>query len=171
MSDDIVVTLGENNDLGVALGNEQDIDVTLGDSDVDISLVDDDALSLDISNGGDLNVLFESYTASGKEFVHIDTTERWNAQRFLIAEKGIIYVYSDYVVLHGINVPAVKIGDGTSYLIDLPFVMGNNDVLNDHVHNNTIHITEDERQFWNNKVTCFLSKIDQTNLVLTKKKE
>ena len=50
------------------------------------------------------------------------TTEDWNSQPELVAKKGYLYVYSDYKQdEQEQNIAGFKIGDGTSYLIDLPF--------------------------------------------------
>ena len=68
-----------------------------------------------------------------------ETTEMWNSQNRLIAEKDCIYIYKDYekrCLNDGTieNVPAVKVGDGTSYLIDMPFaVVGDRQAIADMV--------------------------------------
>lgn len=55
--------------------------------------------------------------------IQYDTTANWNAQLELIAQRGTFYVYSDHSVDENDNpVPGIKIGDGSSYLIDMPFV-------------------------------------------------
>ena len=51
-------------------------------------------------------------------------------------------------------IPAVKIGDGLAYLIDLPFIDASVTRLMEHINNTQIHITQAEREFWNNKVRC-----------------
>lgn len=56
--------------------------------------------------------------------IHAGTTEEWNAQPELIGEREHIYVYTDYCSENGTVYPALKVGDGESYLIDLPFVKG-----------------------------------------------
>ena len=54
--------------------------------------------------------------------VRVATTAEWNAQPNLIAEKNIVYVYSDCKTVDGAGViPAFKVGNGVSYLRDLPF--------------------------------------------------
>lgn len=109
------------------------------------------------------------YEAGAK--IHVDTTEHWNAQKDLIGEKNHLYVYSDYVQDGTKKLAGVKAGDGKAYLIDTPFIVGNTKPLEDHVKDETVHITEDERLFWNNKVTCFLSADNSEQLVFTKEKE
>lgn len=58
--------------------------------------------------------------------VYYRTTAGWNEQPSLIAERGAIYVYSDHssVIIDGQtkSVPGIKVGDGTSYLSDMPFL-------------------------------------------------
>lgn len=120
----------------------------------------------------ELTVEIESFNVPvQQDIVHIDTTAHWNAQTMLIAKRGHVYVYSDYLTIDETDVPAMKIGDGTSYLIDLPFASGNNDLFSEHVNNIVRHITADERTFWNNKVTCFVSQADPTCLVFSKESE
>jgi hypothetical protein len=51
------------------------------------------------------------------------------------------------------DVPAIKVGDGVTLLSDLPFVSGNNDILNAHITNTDIHVTAAEKETWNAKVS------------------
>ena len=100
--------------------------------------------------------------------VYVDTTANWNAKPQLIGKTNHVYVYSDYFMIDGMGVPGMKIGDGMAYLIDLPFVSGNDTRLNEHIADTEVHITNAERLFWNNKVTCFMSNGDEENIVFTK---
>ena len=96
-----------------------------------------------------------------------DTTENWNAKRDFIPLRGEVIIYTDHGQMDDgfgnmIDVPGIKIGDGGAYLIDLPFV--GNDVryqilqeLREHTGNEVIHITQEEREFWNNKLNCEVS--------------
>lgn len=74
-----------------------------------------------------------------------DTKARWDAARGFIPLKGEIIIYDDLASL--------KIGDGTTYVQDLPFV---DDAIKDqllqHVGDTTVHVTAQEKSFWNNKV-------------------
>lgn len=66
------------------------------------------------------------------------TTSQWaTIENIITSEAGKIYIYSD----KRINTPAIKIGDGTTYLANLPFYEV---------------ITADEKEFWNNKITAFM---------------
>lgn len=112
--------------------------------------------------------------ASGSSIckIHYGTTEYWNAQPLLIGEKSHIYVYTDYAVTKNgeksVLVPNIKIGDGNAYLIDNPFVATSVEELVDlHINDTTQHITEEERNLWNNKVECHLSESNSETIVFT----
>ena len=66
-----------------------------------------------------------------------------------VPEQGKIIIYSDKYN----GVPAIKIGDGTTFLVDLPFIT---DILSqqlqEHITNTTIHVSSEEKAFWNNKL-------------------
>ena len=57
------------------------------------------------------------------------TTQEWNSDVFLISEQNVLYIYTDYKTIiknnQEIFIPGLKIGDGKTYLIDLPFVDSN----------------------------------------------
>lgn len=115
------------------------------------------------------------------------TTAYWQAQdqSHFVPALGQIVVWTDHgtVTPAGsetpINVPGIKIGDGTTYNIDLPFV--GDDVaaqltalislqqtaLADHVNNQIVHITAAERAKWNNKITTS-DTVSGDTLVLTR---
>lgn len=67
----------------------------------------------------------ESVATAAYNRIRYDTTANWDAQVQLTAERGVVYIYSDHAVDEdGKTVAGIKIGDGTSYLIDMPFVNG-----------------------------------------------
>ncbi len=106
--------------------------------------------------------------------IHYDTTENWNAQGHLIGEEGNLYIYSDYETIYDevgnpTYVPGIKIGDGNAYLSDLPFISAAmTATIMSHISNDTIHITDAERAFWNNKVSSFLDPQESEKLILSK---
>lgn len=102
------------------------------------------------------------------EIVHRDTTEHWNQQVDLITMNGHIYLYTDYSVVDGVEIPGIKIGDGNSYLIDMPFIDSGAEAIYDHVQDDDMHVTPEEKLFWNNKVTCYMSQGQEGNIVFTK---
>lgn len=132
----------------------------------------------DLENKPTINsvVLEGALTASdlGLGSVYYDTTANWNAQSQLIAEAGTVYIYSDYDYVEDASgnrtpIAGIRIGDGTSYLIDMPFVSDKTtQMIVSHVSNSDIHVTTEEKQFWNNKVSAYLSGDAQETLVLSK---
>jgi hypothetical protein len=101
---------------------------------------------------GEVQIIHQDSVAS-------NTTDGWNSQRDLISKKNVLYVYTDYRQTEDEegnvkNIPGIKIGDGKAYLIDLPFV---NDIYLSHINDSTIHVTQSEKNSWNNKVMCYIS--------------
>ena len=104
-----------------------------------------------------------------------DTTANWQSQRTFVPLRGEIIIYSDYdsktdSLGNRVFIPAIKIGDGSTYGIDLPFVGEDlKDRILDHISDTRIHVTELEKQFWDNKlnVTDNQEVIDNT-LVLNR---
>lgn len=95
-----------------------------------------------------------------------DNTASWNSQAQLVSQQGYIYIYSDYKQDgEGNNIPGIKVGDGNAYLIDLPF---STKLIDEHIANAVIHITQAERDFWNNKVTCYIDENNITRLIFSK---
>lgn len=108
----------------------------------------------------------------GLQGIYYNTKAGWNAQPTLVAEQGAIYIYKDYSTVTDGNetkdVPALKIGDGTSYLIDMPIVNGDiADMLLDHINNAVIHVTSDDKTFWNNKSSAYSDPSANETLVLS----
>lgn len=97
--------------------------------------------------------------------IKYDSVEGWAANIDYIPLEGEVIIYTDYDVVDGVKIPAFKVGDGMAYAADLPFV---NDIQREefinHINDTVIHITEDERAFWNNKVRCYL---DDDTIVFT----
>lgn len=103
--------------------------------------------------------------------IYQDTQENWDSRRSLISENKAIYVYTNHSYMNdgygGTKaVPALKIGDGTSYLIDLPFVNQKVEIdLANHINNYIIHVTQQDKNFWNGKVSCSVN--DETLIFST----
>lgn len=97
------------------------------------------------------------------------TKEQWDADRDYISEPNVIYIYSDYKAIQKDNqeqiiIPGIKIGDGKTYLIDLPILndtSGFQDLLMDHINNNIIHVSMEDRNFWDNKLNFDLQQQSQ----------
>lgn len=91
-----------------------------------------------------------------------NTTEAWNSQKDLQSARGTIYIYSDYQKIGNQDIAGIKVGDGNAYLYDMPFL---DTLYLQHIENSEIHITNEEREKWNNKVT---SDIKGETLILKK---
>ena len=94
-----------------------------------------------------------------------DTTENWNNAIGFIPLPGEIIVYDDYeiktytveeygeIVTKTVQIPNIKVGTGNAYVQDLAFVdEKTRDILMEHIHNHDIHVTLQEKVFWNNKI-------------------
>ena len=83
-----------------------------------------------------------------------NTTEAWNSNPQLMSVKDIIYVYTDHSIINGHPIPAIKVGDGLAYLIDLPFVSSGTEV------------TPEQIAAWDNKVAAIIDPNDPETLIL-----
>lgn len=94
-----------------------------------------------------------------------DTTANWNNARGFIPLAGEIIIYDDYetktytveeygeTVTKTVNIPNIKIGTGNAYVQDLAFVdQKTREILMEHINNQDIHTTLQEKLFWNNKI-------------------
>ena len=90
------------------------------------------------------------------------TTAYWNAQSTLQSQANTLYIYTDYQTVNSQNVAGIKVGDGNAYLIDIPFT---DTIAMNHISDTTRHITQAEREFWNNKVSAYYAGTEQ--LILT----
>lgn len=88
-----------------------------------------------------------------KPTMYSNTTSYWDEQTTLVSESNTIYVYTDYSTneQHQ-NIPAIKIGDGVTNVVDLPFML-------------TTNITQADIDRWNNHVSVKIGETDGENLV------
>ena len=97
--------------------------------------------------------------------IYYKTTVEWNSVPSMVAREGVIYIYSDYKQdEEGRNIAGFKVGDGKAYLIDMPFI---DEIISEHVEEAVIHITQEEREFWNSKVRCYMSEVHDEELIFT----
>ncbi len=94
-----------------------------------------------------------------------DTTENWNNATGFIPLPGELIVYDDYetktyqveeygeMVTKTVNIPNVKVGTGNAYVQDLMFIGDDiREIVMQHIHDYDVHVTLQEKLFWNNKV-------------------
>lgn len=94
--------------------------------------------------------------------IQSDTKAGWASKSSFVPVENCICIYTDYKTIDGVDIPGFKVGDGNAYLIDLPFIT-------DWIIPGLV--TDEERNFWNNKVTAYLDNADNGNLVLSKQAE
>ena len=86
------------------------------------------------------------------------TKAEWNSEPELMSAKNTIYVYSDYRQVEDTEthetyyIPRAKIGDGTTYVIDLPFA--------------TMSITDEDIAKWNNATSLLVEADDETETLI-----
>ncbi len=112
-----------------------------------------------------INKLTVDVNAANAE-IFCDTKENWASQSILIPKKGTIYIYSNYKQDLSKDVAGIKIGDGNSYLADLPFI---DTLYSQHIENQDIHVTIQDKNKWNEKVTIDESSVDSELLIFTNK--
>ena len=99
--------------------------------------------------------------------IHYDTKANWDRQRFLIAERGHLYIYKDaevtYISGERVVYPGIKIGDGSSYLIDMAYTVVGSDheKLTDHLNNYLAHVGTGDRMNWNDKVSVDVNNVQE----------
>lgn len=104
-------------------------------------------------------------TSIQRNMVISHTTDEWNALYELVSKKDYIYVYTDHQKDGETDIPGIKIGDGNAYVVDLPFCDA---LYANHINNTVLHITNEERDFWNNKVTCFIDPYNDERVIFSK---
>lgn len=100
-------------------------------------------------------------TINGRIQSKRDTTANWNNARGFIPLAGEVIIYNDYKTIQKeideemktILIPGIKIGDGKTYVQDLPFI---DEELRDrilaHINNNDVHVTVMDKLKWDNKL-------------------
>ena len=95
----------------------------------------------------------------------IGTTKYFEDLKEKIPPKGQLVIYSDLRSITKsdgttITSAGIKVGDGNTTIEQLPFIDW---FYWDHIKDPHIHITEDERTTWNEKISC---KVDNETLNL-----
>ena len=107
---------------------------------------DDGKFYIDASVDGILKRTLINPTDDATGKVKSATVAEWAQQTSLTSEKDVIYVYTDHQTDDGKNIPGIKIGDGLTHVVDLPFV---DTIYMKHITDTDIHITAEERAKWN----------------------
>lgn len=127
----------------------------------------------------------------GIRSIQYRTEAEWNEQQTLLTTEGGLYIYSDHTKVIDPEsgkvtlIPAIKIGDGVSYLSQLPFIGGGlspeaetqiqvletevqnvQQAVNVHVADGEAHVSDDDRDGWNRKIQAKIDTENTENLVL-----
>lgn len=101
----------------------------------------------------------------GIPYVFYGTREQFDSDPTLITIEKAIYVYWDYQKdSEGNDIPGIKVGDGKGYLIDAPFA---DSLYYSHIRDMVIHVTQEDRDRWDEKVRCYMDPVTPENLVFT----
>ena len=97
--------------------------------------------------------------------VFYDTYDNWESQPTLVGKNGCIYIYSDWGESpEGRKIAGFKVGDGETLLKDIIFT---DQMFADHLNDVVSHVSAEDRENWNNKVSCFYIK-NLEKLIFTK---
>ena len=110
------------------------------------------------------DILIKNYITDTDKVLY-GNSEDWNSQPNLMSKRGYVYIYSDWCKdPSGNDIAGFKVGDGVTRLYDIPFT---DHMYAEHIADTVIHITQQERENWNDKVTCFY-KSDLERLIFSK---
>lgn len=113
------------------------------------------AIDITFSSNSKFTANFGSYVGGGSGHIFYATTDYYNEHMDLDSKKGYVYIYSDWRKdTQDRDIAGIKVGDGINKVAHLPFT---DDMLFEHIQDMVCHITQEEREFWNNKVTAYES--------------
>lgn len=116
---------------------------------------------LNVTDGLDHRVTTLEEDIKGNAKVFYNTTDYWNNHKSFIPPVGSIVIYSDHGFADEKPVPAFKVGDGNAYLIDIPFSGEDiRRILEAHIIDTSIHLSEDDRAKLNESVTCNTERLE-----------
>ena len=99
----------------------------------------------------------------------IGTTAYFEGVKTTVPPKGQLVIFSDLRSIEITNSDSskstitsagIKVGDGIKTIEQLPFIDW---FYWDHINDKNIHVTSEQKKFWNNKITC---KVDDETLNL-----
>lgn len=99
------------------------------------------------------------------------TKAEWQNSDKITSQPNVLYVTTDYksVTKDGTTyqIPSFKLGDGNAYVVDLPNATVDEETFLNHVNDRVVHITQAEREFWNNKNRAEIDENNPECLVMT----
>lgn len=93
--------------------------------------------------------LIGNKTTADLHLVSENTSTGWDEDKLYIPKAGEICVFSD--------TGKIKVGDGVVPVVDLPFIAQSDydaviDELHEHTRNYQVHVSQEDRERWNNKL-------------------
>lgn len=93
-----------------------------------------------------------------------DTCLNWDLAIGFVPLNGEIIIYDDYQTFidkttgNKTHKPGIKIGNGVDTVSSLSFIDADlRDELLAHINDDMRHVSDDDRLFWNNKVSAYVS--------------
>ena len=150
MREDLKLTLNAPVPLRVDLKEVEPLSVQLSNAITPVPVGDYE----DLSNKPSINgvELIGAQTSESLHIVSENTTAGWAEIPTYVPKRGEFIIYTDYSE----NGPGVKVGDGLAYVADLPFIGDSR--FEDHINNKVVHITAEERTYWNDKLNCLMNE-------------
>lgn len=110
----------------------------------------------DILNGQNSKIVAAIKNLQGRTTanVFVNTTAGWGQANPQVTIANAVYIYTDAPVTDVDKAARVKIGDGATSLAKLSFA---DEVFAAHINNTSIHVTNAEREKWNNKVSASIT--------------
>ena len=112
----------------------------------------------------------KKYDALLKQHIPIiGTTAYFEGVKTTVPPRGQLVIFSDLRSIEVTNSDSskstitsagIKVGDGEKTIEQLPFIDW---FYWDHINDKNIHVTSEQKKFWNNKITC---KVDDETLNL-----
>lgn len=102
---------------------------------------------------------------------NMHSTSYWDSHGDYVPDEGEIIIYTDRSYINGTYYAGIKIGDGLAYVADLPFVGDDaaerikellQTALTRHIQDKVLHITNEERAFWNGKLNYSVDEEGET---------
>lgn len=146
MGQDMHLKFGSDNNLNLSFGSSSGLNLGMQMNDNAGTRNYNNLSNKPQING---NTIIGNMTLVDLGAVSENTTAGWEENPLYVPKAGEICVYSD--------THKIKIGDGVVPIVDLPFLGGGDteeimQILQGHVNNQIVHITAEERAFWNAKL-------------------
>lgn len=99
--------------------------------------------------------------------VRCGSTAQWNSEPTYIPAEGQMIIYTDIVGEDGKTHSNIKIGDGSAYIVDLPFITDYpvsvvEKKIDDHTADTDAHVSKEDREEWSKKLN---TSINEENLI------